>query len=239
MKTLRFPLLPATCIVAGLAAATTPVTHAQEIPAPTTHAAPSRVALVLEGGTTGVGPSLIFTVNPKLSVTVGYTWLNTDYDTDSHDANYDGKLKLSNFKAVANWHPWSGTFHFSGGVYVADNKVDVTARPKNGTTYELNGHFYDQNDIDSITGQADFEGDVAPYIGVGWAKNPARGGWGFYADLGVFFAGDASARLSATGPATITPQFQNDLRSEENDINDDLNDLAVYPVAQIGVMYRF
>ncbi|MGC4073275.1 MAG: hypothetical protein QM760_12305 [Nibricoccus sp.] len=74
---------------------------------------------------------------------------------------------------------------------------------------------------------------------MGWAKNPVNGGWGFYADLGVLFAGDASAKLSATGPITGTPQFQNDLRAEENDINDDLEDLGLYPVAQIGVLYRF
>ncbi|MGC4073274.1 MAG: hypothetical protein QM760_12300 [Nibricoccus sp.] len=128
--------------------------HAQEIPPPTPTTSPtepSRVALVIEGGTTGVGPSLVFTLNPKSTLTVGYTWLDTDYDVESDDNDYDGKLNLSNFKAVANWHPWNGTFHFSGGVYATDNNVDVVARPKNGTTYKLNGNTYTSSLITSLS----------------------------------------------------------------------------------------
>ena len=57
--------------------------------------------------------------------------------------------------------------------------------------------------------------------------------------FGVFFAGDASANLTATGPIVLDPQFQADLRAEERDINDDLEDLGAYPVAQLGILYRF
>jgi hypothetical protein len=241
MKPSHLNSLRAACLVAGLAV-TAIAASAQEIPPPEPSAAPrepSRFALVIEGGTTGVGPALIYTVNPKFTVTVGYTWLDTSYDTESRDADYGGDLNLSNIKAVANWHPWGGTFHFSAGVYATDNEVELTAKPEPGETYEINGRIYTSAQITSITGAATFEDDIAPYIGVGWAKNPARGGWGFYANLGLFFAGDASARLSATGPEANNPQFQNDLRAEEADINDDLEDLGIYPVAQIGVIYRF
>jgi hypothetical protein len=230
--------LRASCLVAGLASISTGVS-AQEIPAPTSAAEPSRFALVAEGGTVGIGASLIYTINPKFTVTVGYTALDWDYDVESDDADYDGSLDLSNFKALANWHPWDGTFHFSAGVFATDNKVSVTAKPEPGETYEINGRDYSTNRINSITGDASFEDDVAPYIGIGWAKNPANGGLGFYATLGVLFAGDASARLNATGPDANDPTFQSDLRAEENDINDDLEDLGIYPVAQIGIQYRF
>lgn len=241
MKTLKNLTLVPACLATGLAVAASQL-HAQEIPPPTTasSSSASRIALVAEAGTAGIGPSLIITANPKLSFTVGYTWLDHSYDVESDDNNYDGKLKLSNFKALANWHPWGGTFHFSGGIFASDNKVDVTLRPKNGTTYEINGHTYNSSQISSISGSAEFEDSVAPYIGVGWAKSPANSGLAFYATLGVFFAGDASARLTgqATNPATNV-QLQNDLRQEERDINDDLDGLALYPVAQIGIQYRF
>ena len=235
------PTLLKTSVVAaaatGLAFAAS--AHAQEIPPPTTATEPSRFALVAEGGTAGFGPSLIYTVNPKFTVTVGYTWLDHNYDVESDDNEYDGKLKLSNFKALANWHPWGGTFHFSGGVFATDNKVDVTLRPTERQTYEINGNEYSSTLINSLGGSASFEDDVAPYIGIGWAKNPANTGLAFYATIGVFFAGDASANLSATGPITANPQFQADLRAEERDINDDLEDLGAYPVIQLGIMYRF
>jgi hypothetical protein len=238
MKTLSSHKLRAACVVAGLAATTT-ITSAQEIPPPTSATEPSRFALVAEAGTAGIGPSLIYTVNPKFTVTVGYTWLDHNYDVESDDADYDGKLKLSNFKALANWHPWGGTFHFSGGVFATDNEVSVNAKPEPGNTYKINGTNYSTSQIQSISGAASFEDDIAPYIGLGWAKSPANSGLAFYATLGVFFAGDASASLNATGPAAANPQFQADLRAEERDINDDLEDLGAYPVAQIGIQYRF
>jgi hypothetical protein len=232
-------LRPSTaCVLAALASAA--LAHAQEIPAPTYDTEPSRFSIVAEAGTAGVGPAVIITANPNLTFTVGYTWLDTDYDVESDDNNYDGKLKLSNFKAIANWHPWGGVFHFSGGVFATDNQVDVTLRPKNGTTYEINGRTYTSSQISSISGSATFDDDIAPYIGLGWAKAPASSpGFAFYATLGVFFAGDASARLDARGNGVSDLTLQNDIRAEEREINDDLDDLGLYPVAQLGVQYRF
>jgi hypothetical protein len=238
MNTLRSHKFPAACLIAGLAS-TAALVSAQEIPPPTSASDASRFALVAEIGTAGIGPSLIYTVNPKFTVTVGYTWLDYDYDVESDDADYDGKLKLSNFKALANWHPWGGTFHFSGGVFATDNEVSVNARPEPGNTYSINGTDYSTSLIQSVTGAASFEDDIAPYIGIGWAKSPTASGLAFYATLGVFFAGDASASLNATGPAAANPQFQADLRAEERDINEDLEDLGAYPVLQLGIQYRF
>ncbi|ATC64182.1 hypothetical protein CMV30_09565 [Nibricoccus aquaticus] len=230
------PAATTAALLVGLACVTA---HAQEIPAPTSATEPSRFALVVEGGTVGFGPSVIYTINPKWTVTVGYTWLDHNYDVESDDNKYDGKLKLSNFKALANYHPWGGSFHFSGGVFATDNKIDVTLRPTERQTYKINGNEYSSTFINSLGGSATFEDDIAPYVGIGWAKNPANSGFSFYATLGVFFAGDASANLTATGPITLNPQFQSDLRAEERDINDDLEDLGAYPVAQLGVLYRF
>jgi hypothetical protein len=238
MKTSQASLKRAACLLAGLAS-TAGVALAQEIPAPTASNTASRVALVAEAGTAGFGPSLIITASEKFTFTLGYTWLDYDYDVESDDADYAGDLKLSNFKALANWHPWGGTFHFSAGLFATDNEVSVTAKPEPGNTYEINGVTYNSSQINSITGAATFEDDIAPYIGVGWAKNPSNSGLAFYATLGVFFAGDASARLSATGSLANDPQFQANLRAEENDINDDLEDLGAYPVLQLGIQYRF
>jgi hypothetical protein len=238
MKTLPTHTMRAACLIAGLAS-TAGLAFAQEIPAPNSANQPSRIALVAEAGTAGFGPSLIISANEKFTFTVGYTWLDYDYDVESDDADYAGDLKLSNFKALANWHPWGGTFHFSAGLFATDNEVSITAKPEPGNTYEINGTVYQSSQIQSITGSATFEDDIAPYIGVGWAKSPNQSGLAFYATLGVFFAGDASARLDATGPQANNAQFQRDLRAEEREINDDLEDLGMYPVLQLGLQYRF
>jgi hypothetical protein len=228
--------MSATCLLAGLAS-TASLATAQQAPADKDTA--SRIALVAEAGTAGFGPSLIITANEKFTFTLGYTWLDYDYDVETDDADYNGKLNLSNIKALANWHPFSGTFHFSAGLFATDNEVSITARPAPGNVFEVNGVDYPTSQIQSITGTATFEDDIAPYVGIGWAKSPANSGFAFYATLGVLFAGDATARLSATGPAAGTTQFQNNLRAEERDINDDLGVLGAYPVLQFGLQYRF
>ena len=239
MNTPQIRSARAICLTAALALTETSLS-AQEIPAPTVGREPSKFALVAEAGTTGFGPALVFTVNPKFTLTLGYTWLDHDYDVESDDAEYDGKLKLSNFKALANWHPWSSAFHFSGGLFASDNQIDVTAKPKAGNIFEINGRDYGSSQITSLTGNASFEDDIAPYIGLGWAKSPANSGLAFYATIGVFFAGDASVRLSGQGTNIANNvQLQSDLRQEEREINDDLSDLAVYPVLQLGIQYRF
>jgi hypothetical protein len=232
------PPLRAACLAAGLALLANLAT-AQEIPAPKSADTASRLALVAEAGTAGFGPSLIISASDKFTFTVGYTWLDYDYDVETDDADYNGKLKLSNLKALANWHPWGGTFHFSAGLFATNNEVSITARPAPGNVFEVNGVDYPTSQIQSITGTATFEDDIAPYVGIGWAKSPANSGLAFYATLGVLFAGDANARLTATGPAANTPQFQSNLRAEERDINDDLGVLGAYPVLQLGLQYRF
>lgn len=237
MKNLPTRLLTSSLIAALVSTAT--LSSAQEIPAPQTASTASRIALVAEAGTAGFGPSLVITASKKVTFTVGYTWLDYDYDVDSDDASYNGQLNLSNFKAVANWHPSGGSFHLSGGVYLSDNTIDLTAKLKSGNTYEINGVSYNNTQVSSLSGLATFADDVAPYVGIGWAKSPANSGFAFYADIGVIFCGDASVRFSATGSATGTQSFKDNLRQEENEINDDLSSLSVYPVLQLGVMYRF
>ncbi len=238
MKPTRSRITHAACLAAGFAAFALSAS-AQEIPAPTTASEASRIALVAEGGTTGLGASLIFTASPQVTLTLGYTWLDYSYDVESDDADYDGNLDLSNLKLLANWHPWGGTFHFSAGLFATDNEVSLEAKPKPGYVFEVNGVDYSGAQIRTIGGKAVFEDDLAPYVGVGWAKNPANTGLAFYATLGVMFAGDASARLTATGPSANDPGFQANLRAEENSINKDLEDFGLYPVLQLGLQYRF
>jgi hypothetical protein len=237
MKNLPNRLLASSLLAALVSTAT--LASAQEIRPPNSTPPLSRFALIAEGGTAGLGASLIYTVNPKITVTLGYTWLDYSYDVESDDADYDGNLDLSNLKLLANWHPWGGTFHFSAGLFATDNEVSLEAKPKAGYVFEVNGVDYSGAQIRTIGGKAVFEDDIAPYIGVGWAKNPANTGLAFYATLGVMFAGDASAKLTATGPSANDPGFLANLRAEENSINEDLEDFGLYPVLQLGIQYRF
>jgi hypothetical protein len=199
----------------------------------------SPIAIGAEAGTAGFGPDVIITVSKNFTVTGGYTWLNFNYDTSSSDADYTGKLKLSNVQAMVNWHPFAGTFHISAGAFLSDNKVTVTGKPKGNATYEIGGTTYTAAQIGTLSGNAELVKGAAPYVGFGWAKTPVKGGFGVFADIGVLFTSSAKASLSATGPIAGDATFQSNLRTEEKKVNDDLKPLRYYPIIKIGVLYRF
>jgi len=196
-------------------------------------------ALGAEIGTAGYGPTVIFTFSKYFTATAGYTWLSYNYDASSTDADYQGKLKLSNVQAFVNWHPFAGTFHLSAGTFFSNNRVNVTGKPKSSASFDVGGTTYTAAQIGSLAGDVKLAKDLEPYIGFGWAKKPLNGGIGFFIDFGVLFTSAAKAQLGATGPIAGDATFQSNLRKEEKDINHDLKPLRYYPIVQAGLLYRF
>lgn len=199
-----------------------------------------RFGIGAQAGTTGFGPVMVFTASKRFTATLGYTWLDYSHDVDSDDTEYDGKLKFSNIQAALNWHPFAGNFHLSAGAFLSNDKVDVTARPKANGTYSIGGSSYTTTEVGTLSGKADLIDGVAPFVGLGWSKTPDKSGLGFFFDLGVLFIDAPKAHLTTTG-GTLTnqPAFEQNLRKEEADLNDDLDSLRYYPVVQLGIFYRF
>jgi hypothetical protein len=57
-------------------------------------------------------------------------------------------------------------------------------------------------------------------------------------DLGVILQ-TFDTTLSANGSAASSPEFQADLKKEQDDLQDDLDQFKIYPVLQFGVAYHF
>jgi hypothetical protein len=87
-------------------------------------------------------------------------------------------------------------------------------------------------------------GGTAPFLGLGY-NNTFRtaGRIGFKAVLGVAFGEDPTVDLQRTGgeplPAAIRTQFDQELRNEEAELQEDAKDLKTLPVVQVGLTYRF
>lgn len=215
--------------------------RAETAPAPAPAAEPtiSRFAIAAEAGTTGFGPAVVVTASKHFTLHVGYTWLDYDYDFSDEDGDYKAKLKLSNLQAIANWHPFAGTFHLSAGVFMSDNKVDATALPKAGSVYEIGDATYTAAQVGTVSGTAMLHDGTAPFLGLGWSKAPGKSGFGFFFDLGVIISDSPQTKLTATGPISSNPTFQAELRKEEQSINDELDNFKYYPVIKMGLIYRF
>jgi hypothetical protein len=214
--------------------------HAESAPAPTTESKASRFAIGAEAGTVGFGPVLVVTASKHFTLDVGYTWLNYDYDYSDAGGDYKTKLKLSNFQAIANWHPFAGTFHLSAGAFVTENKMDMTGVPKAGNIYEIGDASYTAAQVGTLTGTTEISSGVAPFLGLGWTKVPTKSGFGFFFEVGVLFINAPTVKLAATGGTLSNdPAFKSNLHKEEQTINDDVSSFQYYPVAQLGLIYRF
>jgi hypothetical protein len=127
-----------------------------------------------------------------------------------------------------------------------DSEVNGRSRPTAAGTYIIGGIPLPASQVGTLRARADFD-PFAPYAGIGWGNAVAAGGRVRLAvDLGVAFQGKAKVHLTADlpagsplatpiGRALLTPL----LASEERDLNDKAADYDLYPVATIGLSYRF
>lgn len=173
--------------------------------------------------------------------------------------NFDTELRLFNAGAFAQYNPWdmqSGValagVHFKGGVIFNQNKATLSAQPSATRTLTFAGRTYQASVVGNVDGEVTFN-KVAPYLGVGWSSgDSSQEGLAFTADVGVMFTGkpklslsescdDSQARTNPITGETINPcvQFRADVERERVRFQDRLDKLKAYPVASIGLIYRF
>lgn len=216
------------------------------------------LALDVHAGTLGGGVGLTIGVREKLNVRIGGSFFSYSTETEGEDDNpndgvgsleYDGDLDLSNGHILADWHPFSGGFRLSGGLLLNGNEFSAAAQC-NQNQCEVGDQTFEDDDLGRITAATDFD-SVAPYLGIGWGNAVAAGSpWGFQAELGVVFQGEANIQLNqeggcqgtvgtVQGQAACRAQVRAELDREQNEINDDLDEFDIYPLLSIGISYRF
>lgn len=205
-----------------------------------TSAAP---AISAEIGTTGLGLHLTLPVSANLNSRIGFNAFNYDTSSSTDDAEYDAKLKLNTIDALLDYYPMTGRgLRLTGGLIYNNNKIDITARPANSSTYTFNGTLYNANQVGEVDGRIDFR-KVAPYLGLGWGNAPgSMSGWSFTSDFGVMFQGSPNTSLTSRNCAlgtTLCNQLFNDLEAENRELQDDADSFRFYPVIRIGISYRF
>jgi hypothetical protein len=178
-------------------------------------------------GTTGLGIDVAKNVAPTLDVRVGYSGGSIGYDASTSGTSYSGDIKLSNLNALLDFHPLGPLFRVSGGVIFNKNKYEATGTP-NGQAGSFNA-------------TVESGRSAAPYLGIGWG-NVAGTGVNFYADLGVMFMGTPKATISANCGGLSGAQctsLQNQVATEQQNLQDKLDRFKAYPVLNIGLTIGF
>ena len=204
----------------------------------------STVAADVSGGTTGLSANVQVALTDRLAVRMGYNWL--DYaadDVESAGVIYDGDLEFSGFGGFLDLHPFKNPFTITGGVFVGDKAVALEATPTEDV--DIGGVTFTPEELGVVDGAADFD-DAALFAGLGWDSSLyGRDDWSFIVRAGVMFAGEPEVTLDATGLANedIDPFDEEELREaldrEADELEDDIDDYAFWPVLTVGVGYTF
>ncbi len=189
-------------------------------------------------GTPGLGAEVHYKLNDSFVVRGGGDWMNIDYDHTYSGIDYSAKLKTSTGGAFLDWHPMQGGFFLSGGVYFGDRKARLDGTPTGPT--QIGDITYTQAQIGTITGDVAMS-KTQPFVGLGWDNTFTHDShWGFRVLGGVSFSDKPKVDLTASGGTLSNdPTFLQELQREEDNVRDDAKGFKYYPVAQVGLTYRF
>lgn len=197
----------------------------------------TRIALLGRFGTLGLGLEAGRPLAEKWALRFGANAYSGDVDVNGSNIDYEANFDLRNAGFTVDWHPTSGAFRVSAGGFYNGAEVSVTARVHSGSV-EINNTSYASSEIGSLSGDITFK-RFAPYIGVGFG-NVTRKGFAYSIDLGAFYQRTRQVNLAATCGTTVRcNQLQADVRAEQTQLREDLDDYRLWPVIQAGFGYVF
>jgi hypothetical protein len=199
-------------------------------------AAAAQVGLSVDIGTPGAGAEANYKLNEHLALRAAIDGVAYARDEVLDEISYHGRLKAGTVGLFADWHPTTGPFFISAGVYAGSRKVTLAATPT--TNVEIGDTTYTPAQIGILQGEAEMA-KAQPFLGLGWDQGFSHA-WGIRAVLGAAFSGAPDVTLSCLGGTLCaTPAFQTELVKERAQISEDTRLLKVYPIIQVGLTKRF
>lgn len=199
---------------------------------------PPYIALAVKIGTLGPGLEATIGIVDWLNLRAGGYFFRVRHGGSIRDVEYDFDIKLASVPLLVDLHPFENEFRISGGVIYNRNMADLDCTLNKNIT--IGNNEYTPEQIGELSGSVRFN-NWAPYIGLGYgnAVLDADKTWGFVFDIGIMWQGSPRVALSSSGPLKNDPTFQQDLATEESDIQDDANIFRIYPVLSFGISYQF
>jgi hypothetical protein len=191
----------------------------------------------LTGGTLGIGPELSVRPMEHLGLRGNLQWLSFSRDEDVDGVSYDGDLGLLSIGAMADWYPFDGGFRVSGGARWNGNDLRLSATPANDVT--IGGTTYTPAEIGRLTGTVEAN-PIAPVLTLGYGGDLSPG-FAFLVEAGVMYQGAAKIKnLRARGGLLEgNAGLLADIEDEEERIEDEIDSYKLWPVFQLGLVYRF
>lgn len=206
-------------------------------------AAHAQIAVTADVGTTGVGAHLVVPMESNLNGRFGGNYFKHNFSEKDGNVNYGLKGKLQTADILFDYYPITGSpMRVTAGALYNGNDVSAQAKPNADGNYTINGKTYKAADVGTLSGGVNYR-KAAPYLGIGWG-NPIKAApaWSFTADLGAFFQGKPNATLTSIGCTTssiVCNTLAVDVAAEKESFRSDVAKYKTYPVARVGMAYRF
>ena len=200
----------------------------------------SSFTIIPQISTLGLGLGLATPINNNFVARVGLNAAAFGLSVNADGINYKGNISLFNLSGLVDYYPFgvNSFFAITGGAMYHNNRIGGDASTGvvtvNGIRYDLTGS--------SLNGRFSYPNNFAPYIGITLGGTTGyKGGFGFFANLGVLFTGKPTADITASGPITTVPRFQADLQREINSVRNEIdrNIPGLIPVISLGLTYQF
>ena len=207
---------------ATIATLATGVAHAQEV--------------YVQGGTLGAGIGAAYSFNSWSGAHAEVEGFGLSHSFDVSGNKYDGHLSLKQGGLYLDLFPFASSgFRVTGGALFNGDKLTANAVPNADGNYKI-GDDYVPAIGAAPSATARFP-SVMPYLGVGYGHKPVSKGFGFMCDLGVAYG---RPHVSYSVPAVYSLlTTQANIDQEQQNITDQVQRYRWYPVAQVGVSYRF
>lgn len=189
--------------------------------------------------TLGLGMEVAFPMAQSIDGRLGlntfkYNNINKTSTSSGLSTDYNGDLNLSSLEALADWHPFAGSFRMSGGLIYNNNNLNMTAQPTSASV-NIGGHTYTATASGQYVNAAIEFKKVAPYLGIGWGRTPKNTGLSFTSDIGIMYQGSPKSSVTTNIPNVTSA----DINQANSDLNSSLNSYRFYPVISVGVGYTF
>ncbi|RKG29269.1 ornithine uptake porin CarO [Acinetobacter tianfuensis] len=193
----------------------------------------------VEVGTTGYGGALLWTANPYVGLALGYNGGDISWSDDlsvdgvKYDMDMDNKLAYLNAE-VRPWgassNPWAQGLYVAAGVGYVDTEYTLVSKTGSGTI-EIDGQ---PTGFTSVNGTVNYDNDIAPYLGVGFAPKLNKN-WGVFGEVGAYYTGNPTANLRGTGGSLSDEAIlaEHERRVEQDDKYEWM------PVGKVGVSYHW
>jgi hypothetical protein len=196
-------------------------------------------ALGAAAGTPGIGVNAAVGITENVNLRGLVNFFQYDFDESEDGIDYALDLDLNSFGALLDWHPLSGSFRLSGGLFVNGNEITGVGRGQSGTTVEFGDLIFDADDLGRVDASMDFD-SVAPYLGLGWGNPVGEGRWAFMVDIGVFFQGEPSVALATPEvDPSIAALVDAERARAEAELQDEVDGFDLFPYVSIGFAYKF